>query len=146
MIGGCIAVLTMLLEGVQGGGGAGGAVEGTVAKGVIAGAGKRGVTVAANKAAGTAAQDVVGKRLVATYGANRVYPQIYTKTPTLSRTGRFSDWGVYPYAGAKEAGELPEFFVEVKAGNAVYGGLQAAKDIWILDQYGIPTYLERVNK
>ena len=44
----------------------------------------------------------------------------------------------------KQALAISRINIEVKSGNAKYGGLQAAKDQAILDQYGIPTYLERI--
>ena len=44
----------------------------------------------------------------------------------------------------KQALVIIRINIEVKSGNAKYGGLQAAKDQAILDQYGVPTYLERI--
>ena len=44
----------------------------------------------------------------------------------------------------KQALVIIRINIEIKSGNAKYGGLQVAKDQAILDQYGIPTYLERI--
>jgi RHS repeat-associated protein len=94
-----------------------------------ASAGKAIPQVRINQANGAAAEARARAELVAKYGAMNVVKHPYFPT---SMGRRFPDFQVLQNG-------RPLFNVEVKSGNAQYGGLQAAKDLEIYQMRGIPT-------
>jgi RHS repeat-associated protein len=114
----------------------------SVAASKAAGAGARaGASAAAqmeaNRAAGKAAEKIALDRAKAQYAKDyALRTQQYYKVDGYSR-GRFAD--ITAYRNGQAA-----FNIEVKSGNARYGGTQLAKDQQILEQYGVPTVVWRI--
>lgn len=107
------------------------------ARGAASSSAKRAAQIAANKAAGKEAERVALEKAKTQYAKEyELRTQQYFKVDGYDR-GRFADITAYKNS-------QPVFNIEVKSGNAKYGGLQAAKDQAILDQYGVPTYIERI--
>jgi len=100
-------------------------------------ASQKAAQLAANKAAGKEAERIALERAKAQYAKEyELRTQQYYKVDGFER-GRFADITAF------KGGE-PAFNIEVKSGAARYGGTQAAKDQAILEQYGVPTYVERI--
>ncbi len=117
---------------------AGRAASGAVrAASTAASASQKAAQLAANKAAGKEAERIALQRAQAQYAKEyELRTQQYYKVDGFER-GRFADITAF------KGGE-PAFNIEVKSGAARYGGTQAAKDQAILEQYGVPTYVERI--
>lgn len=110
---------------------------GAAARGAASASARKAAQIATNKAAGKEAERVALEKAKAQYAKEyELRTQQYFKVDGFDR-GRFADITAY-------RNNQPVFNIEVKSGNAKYGGLQAAKDQAILDQYGVPTYLERI--
>ena len=116
---------------------AAGAAASSAARGAASASARKAAQIAANKAAGKEAERVALEKAKTQYAREyELRTQQYFKVDGFDR-GRFADITAYN-------NNQPVFNIEVKSGNAKYGGLQAAKDQAILDQYGIPAYLERI--
>jgi RHS repeat-associated protein len=90
--------------------------------------------LAKNATKGKAAEAAVAKQLAKRYGSSNVKSQVYQRT---AYGGRHIDFQIL-----KDG--KPLYNVEVKSGNAQYGGKQLLKDQWMEEQLGIPTALKRM--
>ena len=87
-----------------------------------------------NAQQGRAAEQQVRNQLAAKYGEKNVINKPYYKTEAGRR---YPDFQILQ-------NNSPVFNVEVKSGNAIYGGSQLYKDGLIFEETGIPTFLIRV--
>jgi RHS repeat-associated protein len=92
----------------------------------------------ANRQAGKEAEAIAMQQAKAKYAKDyELRAQQYIKVNGFNR-GRYADIAAY-------RNDQLQFTIEVKSGNARYGGLQAEKDRAIFEQYGAPTTLQRIQ-